>query len=180
MKYDRVLGGRDSSKSTRSRAAAATTTTTSPETLSTSSTFDGQVCWSCAANKVKKAVKRVVKRGSHVVRAVRNSGSTAAGVGWAYLNGGSCRMRKGLMVACTGMRWGYGFRGGFTVGNTFMTNKKRVSNSLMRHEAGHATQWAIFGNALPVVYAADYIQARGNPCRQLMERSAGSGGGYRC
>jgi hypothetical protein len=139
--------------------------------------LDGQICFSCAV----RTVKNVVKRGAHIARKVSNAGLTVAGVGWAYMNGGSCRLRKGLMVACTGMRWGYGFRGGFTVGNTYMTKARRVTDSRMRHEAAHASQWAVLGGAMPLSYAADWLAARGNPCRQVMERQAGlASGGYRC
>jgi hypothetical protein len=104
---------------------------------------------------------------------------TTIGVGWAYLNGGSCRLRHGLMVACTDMNWGYGFRGGFTLGNTYLTGADEVSAERMRHEAAHGTQWALLQGATPVVYGLDWLQAGVDPCRQVMERWAGTeGGGY--
>ena len=138
----------------------------------------------CQTKKTKglswRRIRNATCRAKHVGRAVRNAGYTAAGVGWAYANGGRCQRRQGLMVACTGMRWGYGFRGGVTVGNTYLTNARRVTNQRMRHEANHATQWAISGERFPIEYGVDWAFAGGNPCKQHFERSAGPGGGYRC
>ena len=62
-----------------------------------------------------------------------------------------------------------------------------VTEEMLGHERKHSDQWAIFtgvtGNPLsfPVAYGIDWLQAGGNPCRQVFEQWAGlKEGGYDC
>lgn len=105
-----------------------------------------------------------------------NAPRAVAAVGAAYLvTGGKagCDMREGLMVACTGVPRPFsGGRQGWTFGNTYLTGERRLTDQRMRHEAAHATQWAIVPN-FPALYAADvaadWVFAEGDGDCQLFE-----------
>ncbi len=117
------------------------------------------------------AVRKSVTRGFHVARFVKNLPFTAAGMKWAQINGGKCKLGQGLMVACNGMRWGWGSQRGITIGNAWLTGEKTTDARMMRHEAKHATQWAVGGILFPIAYGLTSIRFRGanNP----FERHAG-------
>jgi RHS repeat-associated protein len=121
-------------------------------------------------------------------RALINTPVTLLGVSYSELQGADCDWEAELTIACYGTG-GPVPRGGFTLGNTFITwqSKNMVTEEMLGHERKHSDQWAIFtgvtGNPLsfPVAYGIDWVQAGGNPCRQGFEQWAGlKEGGYDC
>ena len=130
-------------------------------------------------------VANCLQTGGHVLRATVNLPRTTVAATAAYATGGSCDMRSGLMVSCHGVPdWLDGQRGGFTFGNTYLTSGGRPSDTLMRHESSHGTQWALFGDRFGPLYLVDAGQDAlrgGGGCHQVFEQWAGlEGGGYDC
>ncbi|MGH2759141.1 MAG: RHS repeat-associated core domain-containing protein, partial [Actinomycetota bacterium] len=123
----------------------------------------------------------------HIFRYKKNFRWTVAGWAIARSQGATCKWRKGLMVVCTGARWA-GFRGGMTIGNTYITTAPVVSAGLLAHETKHADQWALFGWLfVPLYLLAEAVSwiwgARGRyaGCKNFFEKWAGlAGGGYKC
>lgn len=139
--------------------------------------LDGKVCWRCAARHTWA-----------VGRAARNAGVSLGGAAYALASGAKCGRRSGLIVVCSGATRGFVPRGGFMVGNVFITRQSRVDGRLLRHETKHADQWAVLGLGFPVWYGgAEVVSvatgARGSRagCNNVFERAAGlADGGYRC
>ncbi len=123
----------------------------------------------------------------HLFRYRRNFRWTVAGWAIARSQGATCKWRKGLMVVCTGARWA-GFRGGMTIGNTYITTERTVSARLLAHETKHSDQWAIFGWLFVPLYllaeAVSWIwgaRDRYAGCKNFFEKWAGLvDGRYRC
>jgi RHS repeat-associated protein len=106
-------------------------------------------------------------------RFARNAPFTAIGLELGSLTGGpgSCGLREGLMYVCRVPSWVVPEgRSGFTIGNTFITSRDTVSPALLRHEARHADQWAIFGGLYPELYVRAELKAS----------QSGSGGQSAC
>jgi hypothetical protein len=100
---------------------------------------------------------------------------TLVGLLWGLAWGGRLHWHPGCFIECSGMRGGYP-RAGLTIGSLWLCGAHNDERRL-RHEAVHATQWAIFGPLLPPLYwiaEAIYPHAK-NP----FERWAGlRDGGY--
>ena len=110
-------------------------------------------------------------------RAVVNLPISAVAVGWGRMHGGDCDIHGDLMVTCAAMSGGFS-RGGTTLGNVWFYSTLGGSDR-HRHEARHATQWAVFGLAFPVLYLADWFLAGGDPEGMMFELAAGlRDGGY--
>jgi RHS repeat-associated protein len=130
----------------------------------------------------KKAMRRVgrvarssVRTAATVGRAVVNSPRTVAGAGWAMLNGGSCRLRSGLLVVCTGTNaWANGGAAHLTIGNTVISDRNRVDDDTLRHESAHATQWAVYPDfAMKYISNEAFSQVMGRgSCLNVFERAA--------
>lgn len=122
------------------------------------------------------------------VRAVRNAPAPAVGAAYALSTGAKCRLRTGLTVVCSGAKRGAVPRGGFMMGNVFITRQSTVGRRLLRHETKHSDQWAVLGLGFPGLYAAAEAAAwasgargRRAGCNNVFERAAGrADGGYRC
>lgn len=114
----------------------------------------------------------VVKRGGHVVRAVKNAPFTGAGAGWSAVHGGTCDLHEGLMVVCTGTNpIANGPAPALAVGNTVIADAGAVvDEDLLEHESVHSDQWAHHGWMFPGLYIGAYI-AQGK-CN-VFEREAG-------
>jgi RHS repeat-associated protein len=145
-------------------------------------------CLSSLFSSIWSGAKAAVRWIWWGARAAINAPVTLLGVGYSKLQGADCDWEAELTIACyeTG---GPVPRGGFTLGNVFITHKTdlAVSEERLGHERKHSDQWAIFtgvtGSALsfPVAYGIDWLQAGGNPCRQGFEQWAGlKEGGYKC
>jgi RHS repeat-associated protein len=111
----------------------------------------------------------------------------------AVASGGSCEMRSRLQIACFGTaEWADGPRGGITLGNAFLTSDTRRELSanaslngttperIYGHEYQHSRDWALLGPVgTPLAYGADWLRARGDPCKQFFEIRANlADGGY--
>ncbi|RKT72950.1 RHS repeat-associated protein [Saccharothrix variisporea] len=123
------------------------------------------------ASGFRGALRQGAGRVFHVVRFVRNAPYTGPAVAWARMRGGKCSMKAGLMIACNGMKGGYGTRRGMTIGNVFLTGERSTHPNMMRHEAKHATQWAVLGPAFPIAYGLAELRYPG--ARNPFERHAG-------
>lgn len=121
----------------------------------------------------------LLKKAWHTARFVKNLPKTTVGVIWASANGGSCRLRQGLMVECSGVYgWANGPQGALALGNTVITGDP-LSPGLLAHETKHADQWAIFGDLFPVAYFGNALLTLGSPCLNFFEWWAGfEAGGY--
>ncbi len=98
--------------------------------------------------------KSVVRETYQVARFSANSanGSTAVGLVLALIAGASCSWNgQELMILCTEAKR-LRVKGGFTFGNVFITDKRRVGPDLLRHEAKHADQWALMGWSFAALY----------------------------
>ncbi|MGH9041654.1 MAG: PA14 domain-containing protein [Acidimicrobiia bacterium] len=137
--------------------------------------LDGRACRLC-----RKAWK--------VARAVRNAPVSGLGALYGAAVGAKCRAREGMTLVCSNAKRGYVPRGGFMVGNVFITRQAVVGQRLLKHETRHSDQWAFFGQGFGLHYAgAEAVSlgsgARGDRagCNNLFERAAGlKDGGYRC
>ncbi len=110
-------------------------------------------------------------------RAVVNLPVSAVAVVWGRMHGADCDLHADLIVTCAGMSSGFS-RGGTTLGNVWLY-RKLGGPARHRHESRHATQWAMFGLAFPVLYLADCVVAGRDPEAMVFERSAGlADGGY--
>ncbi|MEV4539345.1 RHS repeat-associated core domain-containing protein [Asanoa sp. NPDC049518] len=101
-----------------------------------------------------------------------------AAQGYARLGGGSCSMRYGLRTCSGTTPWMYP-RAGITIGDTYITGRKRsaISRGRIAHESVHRSQWRKWGFSFIGLYAA----SGSNPCKNRYERQAGvRRGGYRC
>jgi RHS repeat-associated protein len=111
------------------------------------------------------------------VRATVNLPLTVPAAGWSILNGGSCRVRSGLMVACTGTNaWANGpFAPHVTIGNTIISDRSVISARELSHEQAHATQWAQGGVGFGGSYIANefvsQVLGKGS-CWNIFERTA--------
>lgn len=102
--------------------------------------------------------------------------------------GGNCGQREVLMTVCSGASGGFVPRGGFTIGNVFVTRQPEVSTTLLSHETKHSDQWAILGLAMPAAYglaeaASIATGASGAKagCNNAFKIAAGpEEGGYKC
>lgn len=105
------------------------------------------------------------------------SGIVSAGAMFAAgMNRSRCRRIHGLMT-CTGGRVPLYSRAGTTYGSVYFTNNERKNRLRKRinHEKAHSRQWRRHGFA----FAALYLRAGRNPCRNRYEREAGwKSGGY--
>lgn len=72
------------------------------------------------------------------------------GLGWGLVWGGRLRWHRNGIIECSAMRGGFP-RGGLTIGSVWLCGSLNDAGRL-RHEAVHATQWAIFGPLFPVLY----------------------------
>ena len=72
------------------------------------------------------------------------------GLLWGLAWGGRLRWHAGCFIECRDMRGGYP-RAGLTVGSVWLCGTLNDERR-RRHEAVHATQWAIFGPLLPPRY----------------------------
>jgi hypothetical protein len=110
-------------------------------------------------------------------RAVVNLPVSAVAVVWGRVHGGDCDVHADLIVTCAGMTSGFK-RGGTTLGNVWFF-RTLGGPARHRHEARHATQWAVFGLGFPALYLADCILAGGDAEGMWFELSAGlRDGGY--
>ncbi|HZG96447.1 MAG TPA: hypothetical protein VEZ46_17250 [Mycobacteriales bacterium] len=119
-----------------------------------------------------------VRRLAHVLRFVVNLPVTVPAVVWGMLHGGLPEMRSGLFIACGGMHGGFA-KGGTTFGNVWLYGAL-ADEARLRHEAKHATQWALCTPVLfPVLYLLAELAARRDPKRNVFERWADlADGGY--
>jgi len=119
-----------------------------------------------------------VRRLAHVLRFVMNLPVTVPAVVWGMLHGGTPEMRPGLFIACGGMHGGFA-KGGTTFGNVWLYGAL-ADEARLRHEAKHATQWALCTPVLfPVLYLLAELAARRDPKRNVFERWADlADGGY--
>lgn len=115
--------------------------------------------------------------------------STPAGLGVARL--GRCGVRRGpehLWLA-EDYRLGFPIAGAFTVGNVVITPHTfdvllKQNPNLLRHEAAHATQWAILGPLFLPLYtgamAWSWLRSGDRASHNVFETAAGlEHGGYR-
>jgi hypothetical protein len=110
-------------------------------------------------------------------RAIVNLPVSAVAVAWGRMHGGECDIHGDLIVTCASMTSGFS-RGGTTLGNVWLY-RKLGGPARHRHEARHATQWALFGLAFPALYLADCLLAGGDPEGMAFEQSADlRDGGY--
>lgn len=114
----------------------------------------------------------------HVLRFLINLPVTVPAVVWGLLHGGMPELRTGLFIACGGMHGGFA-KGGTTYGNVWLFGDLE-SPERLRHEAKHATQWAMFTPVLfPFLYLLAELVARRDPRRNVFERLADlADGGY--
>jgi hypothetical protein len=119
-----------------------------------------------------------VRRLAHVLRFVMNLPVTVPAVVWGMLHGGTPEMRPGLFISCGGMHGGFA-KGGTTFGNVWLYGAL-ADEARLRHEAKHATQWALCTPILfPVLYLLAELVARRDPTRNVFERWADlADGGY--
>ena len=89
-------------------------------------------------------------------RAVVNLPVSAVAVAWGRMHGGDCDIHGDLIVTCAGMASGF-TKAGTTLGNVWLY-RNLGGPDRHRHEARHATQWAVFGLAFPVLYLADCVR----------------------
>jgi RHS repeat-associated protein len=118
------------------------------------------------------------------IRFIRNVPYTAGAYVWAEINGGNCGLGTGLVVVCTGVNtWATGPRPIVTIGNVILAEDEDLTEAEFVHETKHTDQWAIFGLALPGLYAGTEAvsQATGHgSCWNPFEWWAGfEGGGYK-
>ncbi|MFC0453706.1 hypothetical protein [Rhodococcus jostii] len=120
-------------------------------------------------------------RGVPMIRASRGNPRSAAitRLALAYARTWGARItfddEFGVFV-CSGMRGGYA-RGGTTVGGAFLTGRK-PARTLVRHEAVHADQWAMYGWTFALRYLCEEL--RHPRVRNRFEIAAGLvDGGYR-
>jgi hypothetical protein len=122
----------------------------------------------------------IIAASPHVLtayRAVVNLPVSAVAVAWGRMHGGDCDIHGDLMITCASMSSGFS-RGGTTLGNVWLY-RELGGPDRHRHEARHATQWAMFGLAFPALYLADCALAGRDPEEMVFERSAGlRDGGY--
>jgi hypothetical protein len=118
------------------------------------------------------------RRAAHVLRFVVNLPVTVPALFWGLLFGGTPELQHGLFIACGGMHGGYA-KGGTTYGNVWL-HGALAGEERLRHEAKHATQWALFTPLLfPVLYLLAELIARRDPRRNVFERWADlADGGY--
>jgi hypothetical protein len=125
---------------------------------------------------------KVVNRGWHVVRFVKNAPLTLAGYGLAVAAGGHCSLQEGLMVYCSGVPAALALKGGWTLGNTYMSHRRYQPGDLrkrLRHESKHSDQYVIFGGlSFLALYAGDAVIHRGNQGKMWFERWAGLKDGF--
>jgi hypothetical protein len=98
------------------------------------------------------------------LRTLATGSSTVAALAWGSAHHGTVHHRDGLIVV-TGMRGGYGWRRGVTVGRVFLTGDAEPKGRLLRHERRHRDQWVLWGGALPILYGS----------AELLGRTAGAG-----
>ena len=120
----------------------------------------------------------LARRAAHVLRFAVNLPITVPAVIWGLLHGGQPVLHPGLFIACGGMHGGY-VKGGTTYGNVWLYGDL-ASEPRLRHEAKHATQWALCTPVLfPVLYLAAELVGRRDPRRNVFERWANlADGGY--
>ncbi|GAA3689949.1 PA14 domain-containing protein [Lentzea roselyniae] len=144
-----------------------------------SNDLDGRCNWRWKFWKQGTCTRSVARRTFHVVRFAQNLPFTVNAYAWGRINGGKCGWAPGLMVHCINMKRGYGARAGIAIGNVFLYGGKDVGPALAGHEAKHATQWAMFGPAFPILYGAAEL-VKGRRCN-IFERLAGArAGNYTC
>lgn len=119
-------------------------------------------------------------------RTIANAPVSVGAAAYALANGGRCGLGPSVMLVCQVESWDYG--GGTTYGSTFIT-AANLGNTiddekLMRHETGHARQWAAQG---PAPMIAGYVLSSGYSqlvtgsyaCANIYEWDAGLvSGGY--
>ena len=109
-------------------------------------------------------------------RATVNAPLTLVATGWATANGGSCSLRSGLTVVCTGVNsWANGWSDMITIGDTVMAEQNEVDEADLRHERAHSWQQALFGQSffpLYVINEAISQAALQGSCWNLFERLA--------
>jgi hypothetical protein len=108
-------------------------------------------------------------------------GYTAAALLWGVLHHGTAHQR-GRVIVMAGMRDGYGWRRGVTVGQVFLTGAAEPDATMVRHEGRHVGQWVVLGGALPVLYGLAELlgdAAGDGPSGNFFEVAAGlQDGGY--
>ena len=115
--------------------------------------------------------RSVAQRAWHVLRFVINLPITVPAVLWGLLHGGTPDLRPGLFISCGNMHGGYA-KGGTTWGNVWLFGHLE-SPERLRHEARHATQWAVCTPVLfPFLYLAAELLGRRDPTRNVFERLA--------
>jgi hypothetical protein len=120
----------------------------------------------------------VLRRAGHVLRFVVNLPVTVPALFWGMLHGGSPELHPGLFISCGGMVGGYA-KGGTTYGGVWLYGDLATPQRL-RHEAKHATQWAVFTPILfPALYLAAELAGGRDPRRNVFEIWADlADGGY--
>jgi hypothetical protein len=126
-------------------------------------------------------------------RAALNAPWTFSATAFATATGSNCDWEVELTVACYGgASWADGPRGGFTAGNTFITENTpaelaasaqgngTTTQRILQHERAHSTQWSILGGSTPFLYGLDWVTSLGgDECTHLFEQNANlSDGGY--
>jgi hypothetical protein len=68
------------------------------------------------------------------------------------------------------------------IGSVFITGTRHPSARLLRHEAKHANQWALFGPInYPALYGIDeYLLSKGGGCNHFETQAGRKDGGYKC
>jgi RHS repeat-associated protein len=151
-----------------------------------------------AVKSAQKSIRSIGSKIGNGLRAAQNIPLSVLGLASAVIRGAkSCALRSNLIAVCGGASGGT-----MTLGNVIVTDKEvpRLLNaanaSLLAHEEGHSTQSAILGN---VAYSAIWVQGAlssivptlqrnnwdwtsvttmGGGCWNILELTAGSGGGY--
>jgi hypothetical protein len=117
----------------------------------------------------------VVRTAATALRFALTLPYTLVGLAWGIGWGGRLHWHDGCFIECNGMRGGYA-RAGLTIGSVWLCGHLNDERRC-KHEAVHATQWAIFGPLLPPIYWIAEAIAPGE--RNPFERWAGlQDGGY--
>jgi RHS repeat-associated protein len=117
------------------------------------------------AKAVVKVVRAVGRGVVNVSRAASNAPWTAVATAWPVANHGSCRMRGDLRAACTGVsQWANGPADALTIGNTMMTERKKLDSDMYKQKSAHINQRAVMGVGFVPVFFAGEIASRAAGC----------------
>lgn len=126
----------------------------------------------------------------HRLRAIANMANLTTPLGLLVALAGGARPRRGPegLWVCERYRFRYPRAGAFTVGNVVTTSAtiadlERALPGVLRHEARHASQYALLGTAFFPLYSAfsawSWLRCRSYAHANPLERHAGLvSGGY--